>query len=940
MKKMLFMLATLLIVAFSLQGQKKSLTHSDYDSWKSISGSSITDDGKWINYTINPQQGDGWLYLYDVTASRLDSMERGSGASISPGIKYMVYTIRPRTAEVRQGKVKKLKEDDMPKNNMAIRTLSSGNTVIIERVRSFSLADKNSEWFAYLLDKKLPEKRERGESEEARAAEKTQQTPSRREPEQKGNELVLMNPVVNKEFRFENVTEYSVARDGASISFVQVKTDTTRIDHFSVKMFDTKKETTVTVFEGKGTLRRVTPNSSGDKLAFMHTADTGKIKIYDLYLSDKFSTARKIIDASTKGMPQGWCLSENSSLSYSDDNTRLFFGTAPTPVEEPADTLLAEEKFSVDVWSWHDDVLQPMQKRQLQSDLRRNYQAVWHIDRNVMIQLADENMPSVRFTGRSNGDIALGSSNLKYRKQSSWSSTNYSDYYNVNVETGERKLLFERLAGSIQTSPGGKYLIFWCINDKAWKSIPTAGGAITTLTSNDEVSFFDELHDTPDEPRAHGTGGWLEGERYFLVYDRYDIWKVDAQGIDKPVNITGGAGRNSNVRFRYQNLDREEQYINPKATVYLTAFNYDNKQDGFYTLAMNKPGVPTKLIMEDCSFGSPTKPKNADRFMITKGTYTQYSEIYVCDLRFSGMKKVSVTNPQQSQYNWGTVELVEWISFDRSKLQGLLYKPENFDPSKKYPMILYFYERSSDGLHSYSAPAPSASTVNRTYAVSNGYLVFVPDIPYVEGYPGQSCYYAVVSGTYALLNRYSFIDKDRLGLDGQSWGGYQIAWLVTQTDLYAAAFAGAPVSNMISAYGGIRWGTGMSRMFQYEDTQSRIGGTIWEKPIHFIENSPIFFVPKINTPLLIMHNDEDGAVPWYQGIEFFVALRRLEKPAWLLSYNTEDHNLVRRPARMDLSIRKMQFFDHYLKGEPMPSWMKDGVPQTQKGKNQGYELVK
>jgi dipeptidyl aminopeptidase/acylaminoacyl peptidase len=255
-------------------------------------------------------------------------------------------------------------------------------------------------------------------------------------------------------------------------------------------------------------------------------------------------------------------------------------------------------------------------------------------------------------------------------------------------------------------------------------------------------------------------------------------------------------------------------------------------------------------------------------------------------------------------------------------------------------MVVYFYERSSDGLHGYSAPAPSASTINKTYAVSNGYLVFIPDIPYRDGYPGQSCYDAVVSGTYALLERYNYIDKDRLGLDGQSWGGYQIAWLITQTDLYAAAFAGAPVVNMTSAYGGIRWGSGMSRAFQYEDTQSRIGGTLWEKPIHFIENSPLFFVPKIKTPVLIMANDQDGAVPWYQGIEFFSALRRLSKPAWLLTYNTEDHNLVRRPARMDLSIRKMQFFDHYLKGEPMPSWMKNGVPATEKGKNQGYELVK
>jgi len=254
-------------------------------------------------------------------------------------------------------------------------------------------------------------------------------------------------------------------------------------------------------------------------------------------------------------------------------------------------------------------------------------------------------------------------------------------------------------------------------------------------------------------------------------------------------------------------------------------------------------------------------------------------------------------------------------------------------------MIVYFYERSSDGLYNYMPPAPSASIINRVFAVSNGYLVFVPDIPYVIGYPGQSCYNAVMSGTYSLLDRFSFIDRNRLALDGQSWGGYQIAYLVTRTDLFACAYAGAAVSDMISAYGGIRWGTGMSRMFQYEKTQSRIGGTLWEKPLQFIENSPIFWVPRIKTPLLLMHNDADDAVPWYQSIEFITALRRLGKPAWLLSYNDEAHNLTRRADKKDISIRKMQFFDHYLKNAPMPYWMKYGISQIEKGKINGYKLI-
>jgi dipeptidyl aminopeptidase/acylaminoacyl peptidase len=218
-------------------------------------------------------------------------------------------------------------------------------------------------------------------------------------------------------------------------------------------------------------------------------------------------------------------------------------------------------------------------------------------------------------------------------------------------------------------------------------------------------------------------------------------------------------------------------------------------------------------------------------------------------------------------------------------------------------------------------------------------VVFVPDITYRDGFPGQSAYDAVVSGTQAMVERYPFIDRHRMGLQGQSWGGYQIAYLVTQTNMFRAAMAGAPVSNMVSAYGGIRWGSGMSRQFQYEQTQSRIGGTLWEKPFRYIENSPVFFADKIETPLLMMHNDDDGAVPWYQGIELYTAMRRLEKPVWMLVYNGEAHNLREWPNRVDLSIRMYQFFDHYLKDEPAPVWLKEGRPYIDKEKTDAYELM-
>jgi len=387
-------------------------------------------------------------------------------------------------------------------------------------------------------------------------------------------------------------------------------------------------------------------------------------------------------------------------------------------------------------------------------------------------------------------------------------------------------------------------------------------------------------------------------------------------------------------------LNEEEEFISVRDPLYLTAFNFESKEGGFFSVRPFGKEDPHALIWEKAGFSNYlTKAKKSNKVIWQKESYDISPELYISDLKFTRPVRLSVSNPQQKGYNWMNAELVKWTSFDNKELQGILYKPEDFDSAKKYPMIVYFYERSSDGLYRYNAPAPSASIINRSFAVSNGYLLFVPDIIYKTGYPGESCYNAVISGTNALLNKYDFIDRERLGLDGQSWGGYQIAWLVTRTDLFRCAYAGAPVSNMISAYGGIRWESGMSRMFQYEHTQSRIGGTLWEKPVHFIENSPIFFVPKINTPLLLMHNDADGAVPWYQGIEFFTALRRLEKPAWMLTYNDEAHNLVKRPNRKDLSIRKMQFFDHYLKGSALPYWMKNGITQVEKGKKDGYNLV-
>lgn len=327
--------------------------------------------------------------------------------------------------------------------------------------------------------------------------------------------------------------------------------------------------------------------------------------------------------------------------------------------------------------------------------------------------------------------------------------------------------------------------------------------------------------------------------------------------------------------------------------------------------------------------GGLVKAKQADRVVFTQQRVDEFPDLWMSDLSFATPRRLTDANPQQREYRWPTSELISFVNADGRPLRAILTKPNDFDPSKKYPLMVYIYEELTDGLHRYVAPAPGTS-INLTRYVSNGYLVLQPDIVYDTGYPGESAYKCVLPAVQKVLEM-GFVDPARVGIQGHSWGGYQITYLITRTDMFRAVQAGASVSNMTSAYGGIRWGTGMSRAFQYEKTQSRIGGPPWQHPLQFIENSPIFWVDKIKTPYLTIHNDEDDAVPWEQGIEFFTAMRRLGKEIYFFNYNGEKHGLRERENQKHWTVHMAEFFDHYLLGAPRPAWMDTPVPYLERG---------
>ncbi|PKQ63133.1 hypothetical protein BZG02_10245 [Labilibaculum filiforme] len=937
MKKSIFaILLCLFIGSLMAQTNKIPLSHTDYDSWKNLKNQQISDNGKWISYEVNPQKGDGYLYLYQVSSGKLDSVSRAYKAVFSPGSDVLSFNIKAQFDTIRKAKVKKLEKKDLPKDSLGIWNLQENSIRKFAELESFKLPKEKGDWMAFLL--KMPKEIKDTlivDSLEL-SKEKSKKKKGKKDKIETG-ELVIFDFLTGKEYRYKDVSDYALAENGNAVSFIQMEGDSIKTS--KVNWFTAKNEQVKTVFEKVGEAKKASIAPNGDQLSFLFSADTLKNKTFALYYqNEKLEQPKIIVDTLSKEIQKAWTVSENGEIYFSKNGEKLFFGLAPRPVNEPKDTLLEDEKYHVDVWNWKDPLLQPQQKVQAEKEKKRTWLAVYNSGNDMLLQLGDENLPEVKLYDNGNSTLALGSSSLPYQQLISWDDW-YSDYYVVNTKSGKKDLLLEKKNSRVTISPAQKYLVWFETQDSIWYSFQIESRETVALTKKIKANFYDEIHDTPSDPSPYGIVGWTNGDKEVIISDRYDFWKLDPAGIRGAENLTNSFGRRNKIRFDYVKLDEEELFIDLRKPIILSAFHEFNKKSGFYTLEQDEE--PNQIIFEDANFSTPVKAKKANQLIWTRSTFKEYPNLWVSDLKLKDYKQVSDANPQQKKYLWGDVELVKWISGDGEELQGLLYKPENFDPKKKYPMFVYFYERSSDELHRHHVPQPNWSIINPSYCVSNDYLIFMPDITYHKvGYPGESAYSSIVTGTLSMIDRYSFIDKENIGLQGQSWGGYQIAYLVTRTNLFKCAMAGAPVSNMTSAYGGIRWGTGMSRMFQYEHTQSRIGGTLWNSTLQYIENSPIFYAPKIETPLLMMHNDQDGAVPWYQGIELFVAMRRLQKPCWMLSYNNEDHNLKKRPNRMDLSIRTMQFFDFYLKGKPAPEWMIDGIPAVKKGIVDGYDLKK
>ena len=899
----------LFLLSIAVQAQKKPLDHTVYDQWQSLKDVVLSNDGSWMSYTIAPQEGDAILYVKNLKTKQAFTIDRGTQAQFTENSSFLIAKIKPTFNETRQAKISKKKPEEMPKDSLLIVDLQSNEIKKIASVKSFQLAEKNSQTLVYLKDKKADINKE-------------------------GSELVVLTLQNKSERVFTNITQYQIHPYGQSVAAFQTKT---KLNPSKLIVASSTDTTFKTLSSNIFNASNLVWDEQGKQLAYLVEKDsTHKALQKDLrlaYYTEQADSAKYVFDRTHNVMPNQYTIGGDKKLNFSKSGAVLSLGIQPIlPIK---DTSLPEfDRVSVDIWNYNDANLQSTQLKSLEASLKSTEAIVFKPATNQFTYLGKINDRQIQMTNEGDGQFAIANIDSNYTIESQWQGYGKRDLYLINVNTSQRHLIQKGLKSSLVTpSYDGSLIVFYDEISKQFKSFNTATLQTKQIAKDIQFPLYDEDNDVPDDPNAYGVAMWMDNHKSFILYDRYDLWLVDASGLNASQLLT--KGRASKTEYRFVKLDDEKKVIGFKDRILLKSYNEINKKEGIAILDMGNRSLFT-IVEQPMHFTTMVGAKNTNQFIVMQEDEKNAANIF--QYTFTQEKQsptaIATLNPQQNEYNWMQTQLVKWKAYTGKTAEGILYLPEDFDAKKKYPMIVYFYERNNQTLHNYLPPSPTPSRLNIPFFVSRGYVVFVPDIWYKKGYPGQGAYDYIVSGTRAMVQK-GFIDSTRIGLQGQSWGGYQIAYLITKTNLYAAAWAGAPVVNMTSAYGGIRWGAGINRQFQYEKTQSRIGANLWERPDLYIKNSPLFELNKVKTPIVIMSNDADDAVPWYQGIEMFTAMRRLSKPIWMLVYNNEAHNLVERKNRKDIQIREQQFFDHYLKGAPMPIWMSKGVPAIMKGRDLG-----
>ena len=906
--KLTFLWILLVVSAFctgqtsidNISNQKKSLDIDSYKEWRRVDLSKISADGKWVIYSFtnidfDVKDENKLTYLYNTKTGETSVLSNAENINFFNNGKWLKYTLPKSNKE----------DNENSRDTTVLMCMKNMKKIFWTRNISLSESSKsNIVTYSYTV------KTDKGDKKSV-----------------DNNNLVIWNIETGDSTVINNIGRYDLYNNRKSIVYISNNGESSCLRAGGIY----GKHNTI-FKDDNGLLKSFYFNERTGKGGFEISSDSTRKGQPDLMysFSAKTNSYSLILDKKEISLPEGKVMYDER---LSANNKYLFFDMIPRQnmTEKKKDKTKEDKSFELELWSWN-DLYVPTRQNSERSSYKPVYpKYVYRIDEKRIVNIGDENTSDIIKPDCKDFNFVIKTDEHPYEKFSDWQDDKPFDLYLVDIRNGETKLFAQKIRKRPIWTPNGKYLLFYdCIN-KNWNSLDPESFRLTNISKEIGYPVYDESHDKPKPAPSYGIAAWINGGDKLVLYDKYDMWSVDLTGKSKCKCLTNGYGRKNNISLRLVNLEyslRELDFSKPQM---VESFNYSNKNEGIFSLRPN--GSLKKLFEGPFSIRIEKISDDGKSCIWTKQSYTEFRDLWFSSIDFSNPVKITNANPQLADYKWGSVRVVKWKNFEGKDNEGLLYLPEDYDKKKSYPTIVSFYETHANGLNSFIVPCLSSAMIDVVTYVSKGYVVFQPDVHYTIGSPGKSAYNAVVSGTKMLIEK-GIADKDRIGIQGHSWSGYQAAYLVTQTDMFKCANLGAAVVDMVSAYTGFREGSGRPRMFMYEATQSRMGKSLWEDTEAYIMNSPIFFADKVNTPLLIFHCDADEAVPYAQGLDFFLAMRRLQKPAWLLNYKKERHFLYGKDARIDWTIRMQQFFDFYLKDSPMPRWMKEGISVFEWAKDQ------
>jgi len=908
MKKSVFSVFLMLIFAFSLsaQSEKKVLTLEDYPLWKHILSPSISSDGNWVSYTLRPNGGDATVAFKSLTADKIYEIPYASRAMFSEDSRWAAYLIGVSKAET-----KKLQKEKKPVPTKGeLLNLTSGEKHTIENTSDISFS-KNSKFFA---------------------AKKAKQDKAAKH---NGTDLVLRNLETGISQNIGNVGEYQFNKPGTMLAYT---VDAAGKGGNGVYLLNLMTGQFIPLDTGEADYVQIAWDKEGTALAFLRgklekgywerdnvlLAFTGlEKKTFTRFEYDpsKDSQFPENMVISERVMPQrgrrpgSSTSSQNTALIWSEDLSRIFCGIKE---QEKKPEKSKEELPNVDIWHWKDEQIQSVQARRFERDVNFTYRSAFLLKEKKFLQLADKKMRNISLS--EDGKWGVGQDTLPYLSDVE---TQQSDYYAVDTSTGDRKSIVKGIRRPFVISPHNSCFLY--LKDKQLWIYDFKKEETTNISATAPVVFVNEEDDHPNEKPPFGLTGWTKDGKAVIVNHKYDLWLLPLDGKN-PTNICKGLGDKEKIIFRYVRLDPEEKFIETSKPLLLSAFGEWTKKDGYYLLDVGKE--PKKLVFADKSFGSIRKAKKADKILYTIETFVEFPDLYVSGMDFSKAKKVTDANPQQKDYAWGRRILVDYANSKGQKLQATLTLPAGYEEGKKYPMLVYFYEKMSQRHHQYSMPTYDDRPHMSAYA-SDGYLVLMPDVIFEIGKPGSSSLDCVSSAVKKVIEL-GYADPERIGLQGHSWGGFQTSFIVTQTDMFACVVSGAPPTCIEGEFNQVFKSSGNNNHSYYTRSQGRMGTDPWKDHELYRSQSAIQNADKITTPFMLLHGTEDGSVDWIQSLEYYNAARYLGKEVIFLSYPGEPHHLAKEENQKDFQLRMKQYFDHYLKGKPMPDWMANGVPYVKK----------